>query len=144
MLAPRENNPLKFSANVEDALHKLLVQRADAYLDITAAFGEAFTDIRHHQLALLKSVSAAFDHMLARFDPEKLEARNESKGGGLPGVLNLGGKGKAWQNYVEYYAQLRADREHAYRRLFGEQWAKSYEQELAQRKSNARTPEGEQ
>src|SRR5215472_12727687 len=140
MLAPRENNPLKFSADVEDALHKLLVQRASAYLGTVAAFREAFGDIRHHQVALLKSVAVAFDHMLGKFDPKVLEAQLDQKTG-RSGMLGLGGKGKPWQAFVEYYAELQADHDHAYRKLFGEEWAKAYEKELALQKSGDRLRE---
>jgi type VI secretion system protein ImpI len=132
VLASTDNNPLKFSADLDDALHKLLVQRSDAYLGTVAAFREAFSDIRHHQIALLRSVGVAFDHMLRRFDPEALEEQFGSKVD-RPGVL--GKKHKPWQAYVEYYAALQDDRDHAYRRLFGEEWAKAYEQELQLQKS---------
>ena len=41
-----DNNPLKFSANVEDALYNLLVKRNPAYLGPVDAFDDAFADIR--------------------------------------------------------------------------------------------------
>jgi len=137
-LAPRENNPLKFSADVDDALHKLLVQRASAYLGSVAAFREAFGDIRHHQVALLRSVGVAFDYMLSKFDPKMLEEQLQAKGG-RSGVIGLGARGKTWQAYVEHYAELLADRDHAYRKLFGEEWARAYEKELQLQKSRDRT-----
>jgi type VI secretion system FHA domain protein len=141
MMATRENNPLKFSADADDALHKLLVQRSHAYLDMAAAFREAFGDIRHHQVAMLKSVGVAFDYMLSRFDPKILEKQFAPKPGST-GILSLTGKIKPWQAFVEYYAELRADHERTYRRLFGEEWAKAYEQELMLQKSSAHKPKG--
>src|SRR4030095_8269800 len=39
------NNPLKFSANVDDAFHNLFVKRNPAYLDPAAAFEDAFRDV---------------------------------------------------------------------------------------------------
>jgi type VI secretion system protein ImpI len=140
-LAARENNPLKFSADVDDALHKLLIQRAAAYLGTVAAFQESFSDIRCHQIALLKSVGAAFDHMLAKFDPKSLEAELELSPG-RSGVLGLVAKGKPWETYVKHYAELVGDREASYRRLFGEEWARSYEKELETQKRLARTSGG--
>ena len=56
-----ENNPLKFSANAEDALHNLLVKRNPAYLGPLPAFEDAFADVRLHQMAMLHGVRAAFD-----------------------------------------------------------------------------------
>jgi type VI secretion system protein ImpI len=138
MLAARENNPLKFSADVDDALHKLLVQRASAYLGSVAAFREAFGDIRHHQVALLRSVGIAFDHMLSKFAPKTLEEQFQVKGS-RSGMIGLGARGRPWQAYIEHYAELLADRDHAYRKLFGEEWARAYEKELQLQKSRAGT-----
>jgi type VI secretion system protein ImpI len=132
VLASTDNNPLKFSADVNDALHKLLVQRSEAYLGAVAAFREAFHDIRYHQIALLRSVGVAFDHMLRRFEPRALEEHFGAKSD-RAGVLSK--KHKPWQAYLEYYASLQSDRDHAYRRLFGEEWAKAYEQELQLQKN---------
>ena len=50
---PADNNPLKFSANVDDALHNLLVKRNAAYLAPVEAFADAFEDLRNHQIAML-------------------------------------------------------------------------------------------
>ena len=70
---PADNNPLKFSANVEDALHNLLVKRNAAYLAPVEAFADAFDDLRNHQLAMLAGMRVAFESMLAEFDPDRLQ-----------------------------------------------------------------------
>src|SRR5436190_2414749 len=69
-----DNKPLKFSANVEDALHNLLVKRNAAYLAPVEAFADAFDDLRDHQLAMLAGMRVAFEAMLAEFDPDQLQA----------------------------------------------------------------------
>ena len=60
----KENNPLKFSPNVESVLHTLLVQRNPGYLTTVEAFEEAFEDIRNHQMAVLEGLRVAFNSML--------------------------------------------------------------------------------
>ena len=70
---PAENNPLKFSANVDDALHNLLVKRNAAYLAPVEAFEDAFADLRNHQIAMLAGMRVAFESMLAEFDPDRLQ-----------------------------------------------------------------------
>jgi type VI secretion system FHA domain protein len=132
-VAPKNNNPLKFSADVADALHKLLVQRSPAYLDTVSSFADAFDDIRVHQLAMLESLRVAFDSMLKQFDPEVLQAQF-TKQGGRGSVLGMGGKPKLWEAYVGRYGELAADREFAFRRLFGEEFGKAYEQNLERQK----------
>jgi len=126
---PRENNPLKFSANVEDALHNLLVKRNEAYLDTPSAFEDAFADVRAHQLAMLAGMRAAFDHMLGRFSPEALRAQFDAKPGRKVS-LGFGSGGRYWENFEEFYKELTADRDDCFRRLFGDQFAQSYEEQL--------------
>ena len=78
-----ENNPLKFSADVDDALHNLLVKRNPAYLAAVEAFEDAFADLRNHQIAMLAGMRVAFESMLAEFDPDRLQQefdRQLSKG----------------------------------------------------------------
>lgn len=128
-VARRDNNPLKFSADVADALHKLLVQRSAAYLDTVSSFEDAFDDIRAHQLVMLESLRMAFDHMLRQFDPERLQEQFGKAPGRGP-VLGLGGKPKAWEAYIARYAELAADRDFAFRKLFGEEFGRAYEQNL--------------
>jgi len=65
--APKENNPIKFAANTEDALHNLLVRRNSAYLEPVAAFEGAFDDLRIHEMAMLAGMRAGYEAMLATF-----------------------------------------------------------------------------
>ena len=132
-VSQKNNNPLKFSADVNDALHKLLVQRSPAYLDTVSSFTDAFDDIRVHQFAMLASLRVAFTYMLNQFDPEVLQAQF-AKQGGRGSVLGMGGKPKLWEAYVARYGELAADRDFAFRRLFGEEFGKAYEQNLEQQK----------
>jgi type VI secretion system protein ImpI len=132
-VAQKNNNPLKFSADVADALHKLLVQRSPAYLDTVNSFTDAFDDIRVHQFAMLASLRVAFDYMLSQFDPEVLQAQF-ARQAGRSSVLGIGGKPKPWEAYVARFGELAADRDFAFRRLFGEEFGKAYEQNLEQQK----------
>jgi type VI secretion system FHA domain protein len=123
-----ENNPLKFAANAEDALGNLLGRRNSAYLPPQEAFEDAFNDVRFHQLAMLAGVRAGFDNLLNRFDPASLQESFERTGKrGLFG----GGKASYWERYAERFQELSADRDETFRRLFGEEFARAYEQQLS-------------
>lgn len=137
-----ENNPLKFSPNVEAALHTLLVERNRGYLPTLRAFTEALADIRNHQIAVLSGIRTAFDSMLEQFDPEKLsdEFERESKRSG--GLLNLGGKGRFRDQYIERFASLTKDPDESFRRLFGEFFAQAYEEQMDRLKAAGRTAGG--
>jgi type VI secretion system protein ImpI len=123
-----ENNPLKFAANAEDALGNLLGRRNPAYLAPQEAFDDALNDVRFHQLAMLAGVRAGFDNLMNRFDPAQLQEHFErGKRGGL-----FSGGGKAnWERYVERYEEMAKDRDDTFRRLFGEEFARAYEQQLS-------------
>lgn len=123
---PADNNPLKFSANVDDALHNLLVKRNPAYLQPVEAFSDAFDDLREHQMAMLAGVRKAFDTILAEFNPDnlQLEFDRQSQGGGLFG------RKRYWELYRERLETMTKDPEAAFRRLFGEEFAKAYEEQL--------------
>jgi type VI secretion system FHA domain protein len=64
---PRDNNPLRLSANVDDALHNLLIKRNPAYLGLVEAFEDAFDELQDHQSATHAAMRTAFDAALAAF-----------------------------------------------------------------------------
>ena len=134
---PRENNPLKFSVNVEDALHNLLVKHNPAYLGTTAAFEDAFVDVRCHQMAMLAGIRAGFQFMLQRFDPATLKQQFDSKPGRKIG-LPFGAQGRMWEQYEEFYHEMTADADDAFRRLFGDQFGRAYEEQLKRLRASGR------
>jgi type VI secretion system FHA domain protein len=129
---PAENNPLKFSANVEDALHNLLVKRNPAYLEPVPAFEDAFADLRNHQMAMLAGIRVAFNATLAEFDPDTLqEAFDRQIGKNLvPARLRY------WDLYREKFHDLVEDRDTSFRRLFGDEFTRAYADQLKQLKGN--------
>jgi type VI secretion system FHA domain protein len=124
----RDNNPLKMAVNAEDAIHNLLLKRNPAYLGTTAAFDDAFKDVRHHQLAMLAGMRAAFEFMLQRFDPRSLKAQFDAKLGRRS--LSFGAQGRYWEAFEEYYKEATADADDCFRRMFGDQFARAYEEQI--------------
>ncbi len=123
-----DNNPLKFSANVEDALHNLLVKRNAAYLGPVEAFEDAFEDVRNHQMAMLAGVRVAYQSMLDEFDPGRLQAQFDAstKSGSFLG----GSKQKYWELYRNKFHAMVKDADDSFRSLFGDEFAKAYEEQL--------------
>jgi len=134
---PADNNPLKFSANVDDALHNLLVKRNAAYLEPVDAFEDAFNDLRDHQMAMLAGMRVAFEAMLAQFDPDRLQEGfdRQLKRGALLGVT---ARLRYWDLYRERQEAMAKDTEATFRRLFGEEFAKAYEEQLRRLKAERR------
>lgn len=128
-----ENNPLKFAMGVDEAMQKIMAPPNAAFLSGTAAFDDAFDDIRCHQMAMLAGVRAGFDSLLRHFDPANFE--READAGGRHA---FGGKGRYWERFREHYTGLAGDPDECFRRLFGDEFARAYEEQLARLKSARR------
>jgi len=133
MIGALENNPLKFSARPEDAMAYMFEDRGGAFLRAEAAIRDSFDDLAEHQVAVLAGMRAAYNAMLAHFDPAQMEQRFGAGGG-----LLANRKARNWEAYQEYYARLSADSENAYSRLFGETFARAYETQIDELKSARR------
>lgn len=130
-----ENNPLKFAATAQDALHKIGGGEGSAFLTGAAAFEDAFDDIRCHQMAMLAGMRAGYDAVLRSFDPDRVEQDADRNGR----RMGFGGKGRYWERYREQYEALSRDPDDCFRRLFGEDFARAYETQLARYKSSRRS-----
>lgn len=123
-----DNNPLKFSANADDAFHNLLVKHNPAYLAPAAAFEEALHDLRDHQAAVLGALRLAFETLLAQFDPQRLQQEFERQKQGT--ILGMPARPRYWDRYCEKYGKWLQDADATYRDLFGNEFAKAYEEQL--------------
>ena len=127
-IQPVENNPLKFSANVDDALENMFIKQGNAYKKPVEAVREGFNGIAEHQVAILAGIRAAFKGVIERFDPVLLDARfaKQNKGGLIPGSQ----KAKNWDLYQEYYNELAGDIDNSFQYLFGDDFVQAYEDQL--------------
>jgi type VI secretion system FHA domain protein len=122
------NNPLKFSANVEDAFHNLLVKHNPAYLGPGEAFEAALRDVRDHHVALPAALRVAFESMLAQFDPEQLQHEFERQPKGA--IIGVPAKLRYWELYRDKYGELSKDAAAGFRQLFADKFAAAYEEQL--------------
>ncbi|MFC0396982.1 type VI secretion system-associated FHA domain protein TagH [Paraburkholderia rhizosphaerae] len=126
-----ENNPLKFAPNADEAVKKLLAPPNSAFLSGSAALNDAVSDIRNHQMAMLAGVRSAFQSLLAQFDP----ARIEHETGGSARRLPFGQGQRNWERYKEQFDAMTRNPDESFRRLFGDEFARAYEEQLARLKS---------
>jgi type VI secretion system protein ImpI len=129
LIQRRENNPLKFAPTGSEALSRVLAAPNEAFLSGEAAIIDAMDDIRLHQVALLAGVRAAFDDLIAQFDPSRFE-EGESRRSRFGFAAAKG----PWERYRAYFDGLAADPEERFRRLFGDEFARAYEDQLARAK----------
>ncbi|MFP3586591.1 type VI secretion system-associated FHA domain protein TagH [Paraburkholderia sp. SIMBA_055] len=127
-----ENNPLKFAPTAQEAVRRLFAPPDGGFLSGNAALNDAAADIRNHQMAMLAGVRSAFQSMLAQFDPARIE-ESEGRARRLP----LGGRPRHWERYKEQFDALTRDPDECFRRLFGDEFARAYEQQLAHLKARS-------
>jgi type VI secretion system protein len=132
-IQPGENNPLKFSASVDEAVLKLLDPHSTRYLGPIEAIRESFADIRTHQTALVGAIQAAVDELMNRIEPGELQERFDRglKRGPLLGATN---KMKYWDLYTEFYQVLNQRSEQGLPTLFSEELARTYAEKVAPKK----------
>ncbi len=132
-IQPSENNPLKFSASVDEALVKLLDPHGSRYLGPVEAIRNSFTDLRTHQVALSAAIQAAIDELMNRIEPGELQERFDRglKRGAILGAAN---RMKYWDLYIEFYQALNQRNEQGLPVLFAEELARTYVERAAPKK----------
>jgi len=125
-----QNNPLKFSPGVDEALRYLLNDRSEgAYLSAEDAVRAGYRDVRQHEQALVKAMVQAVQDYVERFDPEELKTRFD-KGLKRGGLLSSANKLKYWELYEESYPALTQAEDGGPPQLFAEEFARAYLQEI--------------
>jgi type VI secretion system protein len=119
-MRPANNNPLKFTANVEDAMKIMLARDHPGFIDPVEAVREGFSDIMNHQLALTAGMQASLAELLKRFEPQTFERPFEE------GIV-FQKKAKCWDAYSKAYASLVSE---ALDDFFGDAFAEVYEQQM--------------
>ncbi|UCF89819.1 MAG: type VI secretion system-associated FHA domain protein TagH, partial [Desulfobacterales bacterium] len=121
ILGPANNNPLKFSPLVDDALKLLLTRNHPGFVNAVDAVREACTDIMNHQLAMTAGIQASLIKLLERFDPQHF-AKQYQEG------LVFQRKAKSWDAYSQAFRKI-ADE--VLENIFGEDFVRAYEEQIA-------------
>ncbi|MFI0376554.1 MAG: type VI secretion system-associated FHA domain protein TagH [Candidatus Thiodiazotropha sp.] len=129
MIQPVENNPLKFSINIEEALrHIINPNPSSGYLSPLSAFEEAHEDIEAHMLAVMVGMQAALHAVLQRFKPEILEQRLGQQA--ILEKLPLYRQAKTWELFTELYSEIANEAEDDFHQLFGRTFSQAYEEQI--------------
>lgn len=133
MIASRENNPLKHTESIEEALQYLLAFGVSnpAFLPPARAMEDAFKDMRAHEMAVMAGMRAGLSGVLKRFDPKSLEPRIK-KTGALDSVLPTLYKAKLWDCYIEFYKDIEGEAEDHFDKLFGREFVRAYMEQSKQ------------
>jgi type VI secretion system FHA domain protein len=124
MVASKDNNPLKLMSDPQEAMAFLFDTkgRTDGFLEPVQAVGDAFEDLRAHEVALFAAMRAALLASIQRFDPKTLEAELEKSAGGL----GLNRKAKLWELFAVYQQKLARDADDDFNKVFGREFMGTY------------------
>jgi type VI secretion system FHA domain protein len=126
-IQPQNNNPLKFSASVEEALDHLLLRRSAEHLSAVDSVREAFGDIKLHQQHLLAAMRTAVVDYVGSLDPDALEQKI-GRGNVLLGAAN---KLKYWDLFKDLFQVVSQCEPGQFPHQFLEELARSYEIEAS-------------
>jgi FHA domain-containing protein len=127
VIVANDNNPLKFSPDLDAAVAHLLMPRGQGFMSPQRSLVDARDSLRTHQEGFVAGMQAALAAVLARFDPTKLEARLlQSPGSGS--FLAMNQKAKLWNLYEELYGQISREAETDFQFLFGEEFLRAYQE----------------
>ncbi len=129
MIVSRDNNPLKFSPDIDFALAQLLTSRSRGFMGAQEAMRDAYDDLRAHQFGVMAGMRSALAGVLKRFEPAELEAR--------VGTLSLldklqpsGRKARLWDLFEQHYADLSCEAADDFNALFGKAFLDAYQQQV--------------
>ncbi len=124
-----ENNPFKFSLDLEETLERILREPEgnSRMLPPVEAAASACADLKDHQQAIIHGLRTLLRAVLQELDPDAIE-QETPKSGVIEERLNPAArKARAWDHYVATFKQLHEEvREDALRR-FDRGFADGYE-----------------
>jgi type VI secretion system FHA domain protein len=124
MIRARGNNPLKFSADDDDALTALLGLGRRVDMGPDAAVSDALRDMRLHELATMAAMQDAVRALLAQLDPARLQTD-----GGMA-LLPAQKKARAFEAYEKLHETITRALADDFDSVFGKSFARAYETAL--------------
>ena len=109
MIQAMDNNPLKFSPTIDDAMKIMLARPSGGYLDARRAFDEGFMDLKTHQVKTYSAMQHALRLLMEDLDPAVIEQSAEGDRG--IGALLGSKKAKLWDLYATRWDTLSSPHE---------------------------------
>jgi type VI secretion system protein ImpI len=88
-------------------------------------------------MAMLAGMRQAFETMLAEFNPDRLQQAFDRQGK-KGALLSVPGKLRYWELYREKFGDMVRDPEASFAELFGDEFARAYEEQLERLRARSR------
>ncbi|HUN94189.1 MAG TPA: type VI secretion system-associated FHA domain protein TagH [Burkholderiaceae bacterium] len=129
LVAVRDNNPLKFFPDVASALAQMITGRGSGYQPAVRAIGEAFDDVRAHEVAMMAGMRATLAAVLERLDPRAIE-RAKGAGSTLDRLIAPRRKAALWDRLVEAHGEIAHAADRDFEKLFRERFGAAYADQI--------------
>ncbi|MBB6253224.1 type VI secretion system-associated FHA domain protein TagH [Nitrospirillum iridis] len=100
LLRAKENNPLKFSANLEGTLAVLIGRRVMGFMDAPEAIRESLRDIKAHEVALIAGMKTVVGDVLEQLSPDTIKSDVSTS------VLPQVHKARCWERYEQIHQRM--------------------------------------
>ncbi len=122
------NNPLKFSADDDDALAALLNLGRRSDVSPEAAIADALEDMRLHEVAMMAAMQDAVRELMARLEPGRLL---DGVGNRPSDVIPGWRRARAWLGFETLHRQVVDALSDDFDSVFGKAFARAYERAMA-------------
>jgi type VI secretion system FHA domain protein len=127
------NNPLKFARSPDRALAQLLNPTERGFMPAEPAIEDAFRDLQAHQMATLAAMQGALAATLARFSPQAIRERAESRGL-LAKIIPAAREAELWKAYEREFEGVAKGSDEAFMDVFAKEFRTAYEKVSAEMK----------
>lgn len=127
------NNPLKFARDPERVLAQLLNPPERGFMTAEQAIQDSFQDLQAHQMATLAAMQGALASTLARFSPEAIRKRAESRGV-LAKIIPAAREAELWNAYEREFEGVARGSDEAFMDVFAKEFKQAYERAAADMK----------
>ncbi len=132
VIEPNDNNPLKFSPDVDIAVQYLFGRKYPGFLGPTAAMAEAYSDLSAHQTGMVAGMRSAMEDIIHRFDPAKIQTEVVAKGL-LSKISPMRGRARYWDAYCARYQGIADALGHDFQDFYAKAFTRAYEDEIGSR-----------
>ncbi|MCG7544938.1 type VI secretion system-associated FHA domain protein TagH [Pseudoalteromonas sp. MM17-2] len=129
MFQAQQNNPLKFSATLEDVIQNLYTRNSASFLNAEQAIAEAFKDTRDHDTAMMAGTVGAIEGLLDTLSPERLKSQANEQGG-LKKVLPYQLEAKSWRLFSAMHQDMESEIERKGSGALADDFVKAYDSKL--------------
>jgi len=128
VIKAKENNPLKCTPNVDEALRIFFSPVSASYLGLEESIAGCMTDMKFHQVGLVAGLQAIFNEFARLMNPELYKEHSSE---GMKGLLqSINQKSRNWDQFCAYCERLDSESSSGISGHFSDVFADAYEERI--------------